>query len=371
MSKGLMQSDKQEPLPKLIRIGLGIEQPCKLPAEFDLKSLRSLAERQGVSAICFDGLQRLIDEHFIDSESVDKSLMLKWIGSVLHQEQMYNCQLEQATKLSDLWAQNGLDTLVMKGFSLGRLYPRPEHRPCSDMDCFLQWPGQVENRHEASERGNVLAEENGLKVDRSYYKNSKILQKGLTVENHQYLLPIKGSRKAKKFESHLRSWIYDGSNEYIAGTKLIAPTPFFDSIYVLAHAQEHFLNEGIALRHVCDWAMVLKAYSTKVDWGEWKKTCREYGLLSFGHAMSRLAKNICGVTIPFDCPSNEEADRRLLDDILYRKGHTSGRTAFQTRVDLVKGMFRNRWKYQVFSDTNAFMFCTRRVWGYLFDKDLD
>ena len=358
-------------LKTLIRLGLGTEQISTLTSELDLKDLLILAERQGVSAICFDGLQRLIDEHFINSELLDKSLMLKWIGGVLHQEQMFNCQLEQATRLTDLWAQNGLDTLVMKGFSLGRLYPRPEHRPCSDMDCFLQWFGQVENRREASERGNVLAEGNGVKVDRSYYKNSKILLKGLAVENHQYLLPIKGSRKAKKFEKQLRSWIYDGGNEYIADTKLMATAPYFDAVYVLAHAQEHFLNDGIVLRHVCDWAMVLKTYSTKIDWGEWKKTCQEYGLLSFGYAMSRLAKDICGVTIPFDCPSNEEADKRLLDDILYRKGHTSGRTAFQTRIDLVKGMFRNRWKYQMFSDTNAFMFCTRRVWGYLFDKDLD
>lgn len=36
----------------------------------------------------------------------------------------------------------------------------------------------------------------------------------------------------------------------------MATAPFFDAIYVLAHAQEHFLNEGIVLRHVCDWAMV-------------------------------------------------------------------------------------------------------------------
>ena len=366
-----MQNDMQGILSILIKIGLGTEQSCALPFELDLNNLRSLAERQGVSAICLDGLQRLIDEHSIDSESLDKSLRLKWIGSVLHQEQMYNCQLSQATRLADLWAQNGLDTLVMKGFSLGRLYPRPEHRPCSDMDCFLQWTGQIENRHDASERGNVLAGKNGLKVDRSYYKNSKIAQKGLTVENHQYLLPIKGSRKAKKFEQQLRSWIYDGSNDYIADTKLMVTAPFFDSVYVLAHAQEHFLNEGIVLRHVCDWAMVLKAYSSKVDWIEWEKTCQEYGLLSFGYAMSRLAKDICGVNIPFDCPCNEEVDKRLLDDILYHKGHAPGRTAFQTRIDLVKGMFRNRWKYQMFSDTNALMFCTRRVWGYLFDKDLD
>ena len=32
------------------------------------------------------------------------------------------------------------------------------------------------NGHEASEKGNVLAEENGLKVDRSYYKNCSRLR---------------------------------------------------------------------------------------------------------------------------------------------------------------------------------------------------
>lgn len=355
----------------LIRLGLGSETPGALPVVQDLKNLHRVATRQGVSAICFDGLQRLVDARIFDADSLDKSQSLQWIGSVLHQEQVFNVQLESARRLAELWDQNGLDTIVMKGISLGRLYPHPEHRPCSDMDCFLQWTGSNENLHEASERGNVIAEENDFNVDRSYYKNSKIILKGLTVENHQYLLPIKGSRKAKKMERQLRSWIYDGNNDYIAGTKLIAPTSFFDSVYVLAHAREHFLNEGILLRHICDWAMVLKAYSSKVDWNEWKKTCREYGLLPFGYAMSRLAKDICEVSIPFDCPVDDEADKRLLDDILRYKGHASDRTALQTRIDLVKGMFQNNWKYRLFSDTNVFMFCTRRVWGYLFDKDLD
>jgi hypothetical protein len=360
-----------ETLRLLIKIGLGTEQPCALPDEVNLKELRSLAERQGVAAICFDGLQRLTDEHLVDSKSLNRGMMLQWIGSTMRQEQVFNCQLAQAKKLAELWAQNGLDTLVMKGFSLSRLYPRPEHRPCSDMDCFLQWTGQTENRHEASERGNVLAEENGLKVDRSYYKNSKIVLKGLTVENHQYLLPVKGSGKAKKIERQLRSWIYDGSNDYIADTKLIATAPFFDAVYVLTHAQEHFLNEGISLRHVCDWAMVLKAHSSKVDWGEWKRVCKGYGLLSFGYAMSRLAKDMCGVIIPFECPANDEADKRLIEDILGCKEHDAGKSDLQTRFGLVKRMFQNKWKYKMFSETNAFMFCTRRVWGYLFDKDLD
>lgn len=100
--------------------------------------------------------------------------------------------------------------------------------------------------------------------------------------------------------------------------------------------------------------------------------CNEYGMLSFGYAMSRLAKKVCGVKIPFDCPVNNAADRRLLEDTLYRKVSVNGkRSNMQVRIDLVKNMFSNSWKYRLFSDTNFLMFCGRRVWGYLFDKDLD
>lgn len=186
------------------------------------------------------------------------------------------------------------------------------------------------------------------------------------------MLPVKGSGKAKRFEHELRSWIEDGNNEYIGDSRLKATSPFFDAVYVLAHAQEHFLNEGIILRHICDWAMVLKAHAGKVDWDEWKRVCKEYGMLSFGYAMSRLANRVCGVTIPFDCPKDDEADRRLLDDTLYRKACNNGkRFKIQVRINMVLNMFCNSWKYRMFSDTNFLMFCGRRVWGYLFDKDLD
>lgn len=69
------------------------------------------------------------------------------------------------------------------------------YRQCIDMDCFLMREGI-----EAYEEGNRIAKENGMTVDCKYYKHSKIILDGLTVGNHQFLLPIKGSSKAKKFE---------------------------------------------------------------------------------------------------------------------------------------------------------------------------
>lgn len=347
---------------KLISLGLGISVDNYSPSSVDWKCLLRMASQQGVLAICMDGLQRLDKENGCLA-SMPKSLRMKWIASVVQQEQVYNAQWNAAKGLAELYGKHGVDTFVLKGFSLSRLYPKPEHRPCTDMDCYLK---------DKYEEGNRVAKENGLTVDCSYYKHSKILLRGLTVENHQYLLPIKGSGKAKRFERELRLWIDNGGNEYIGGSHLKATSPFFDAVYVLAHAQEHFLNEGIILRHICDWAMVLRTHGDKVDWDEWKHVCKEYGMLSFGYAMSRLANSICGVNVPFDCPKDDEADRRLLDDTLYRKVCNNGKCSkIQVRINLVMNMFRNSWKYRMFSDTNFLMFCGRRVWGYLFDKDLD
>lgn len=327
----------------------------------------SLSLQQGVSAICFDALQKLLQEAKLRTE--EHKVKHRWIATVLRQEQSYNRQWASAKALAALFAQYGIDIYVMKGFALSRLYPKPEHRPCTDMDCFLV--NRIDGR-EAFVLGNDIAQRHGLHVDLHYYKHSKILMHGLTVENHQYLLPVKGSNKAKRFERELRQWIANDHNGYILDSKLKAPTPFFDAVYVLAHAQEHFLNEGIILRHICDWAMVLRAYKDAIDWQEWQRVCVEYGMLSFGYAMSRLAKRVCGVNIPFECPSNNEADRRLLDDTLYRKPCVAqGKSDMRVRVDLVKRMLDSRWKYKQFSDTNSLAFCFRRVCGYLFDKDLD
>lgn len=347
---------------KLISLGLDESSDSHFLQSVDWKSLWTMSSQQGVLAICLDGLQFLEKKNGYLA-SIPMHVKMQWIASVVQQEKVYNVQWYAAKSLADLYGKYAVDIYVLKGFSLSRFYPKPEHRPCTDMDCFLK---------EDYEEGNRIAKEKGLIVDCSYYKHSKILLRGLIVENHQFLLPIKGSSKAKRFERELRLWIDNGKNENIGDSQLKATSPFFDAVYVLAHAQEHFLNEGIILRHICDWAMVLKTYADKVDWSEWKNVCKKYGMLSFGYAMSRLANRVCGITIPFDCPKDDIADRRLLDDTLYRNVDSNNkRSDMQVRMELVKNMFRNNWKYRMFSDTNFLMFCGRRVWGYLFDKDLD
>lgn len=181
----------------LISFGLGERGDSHVPLAVDWECLWKMTIQQGVSSICLDGLQRL-EARNDGQAAISKPLKMLWIASVMKQERAYHGQWEAAKALAELYGKHGVDTYVLKGFSLSRLYPIPEHRPCTDMDCYLK--GEYEE-------GNRIARENGLTVDCSYYKHSKILLRGLTVENHQFLLPIKGSGKAKRFERELRSWI--------------------------------------------------------------------------------------------------------------------------------------------------------------------
>ena len=158
-----------------------------------------------------------------------------------------NAQWQSGASLAKMWHDAGLDTYVMKGFVLANMYPRPSAGYSCDMDCFLicehVWGG---------EKGNVVVESQGIDVDRSYYKNSKFYFNGLTVENHQYLLPIKGSKKAKRFEKWLREQMETKVDEYIGDSYLQVPSDMFNAVYILAHAQEHLTDlRMMRLTDVC------------------------------------------------------------------------------------------------------------------------
>jgi hypothetical protein len=55
------------------------------------------------------------------------------------------------------------------------------------------------------EQGNVITQKARTKVERDYYKHSHVSFKGLTVENHQFCIAIRGSKKTKSLERLFQS----------------------------------------------------------------------------------------------------------------------------------------------------------------------
>ncbi len=324
------------------------------------------AGSQGVDAIAYDGLQKAYETIPEVAEYLDKpenkSLKYDWFGQALSAEVKYDKQLKAASELSALWASHGIRAVVMKGFAYARFYPVPQHRYCSDLDCYLfdKW-----------EEGNRVVEDSGVKVSRGFYKNSSFTFAGLPVENHRFCSPVRGGKRRKEYEFFLRGLLDEGPLAPLDETAFLCPPPMFDTVFFMSHAQNHFLAEGgIQLRHVCDWAMLMKAYASVLDWDVFLMNCDRFGLRKFAESMSQVAKKVCGVEIPFECPVREKADDAMLEEIM---NPTCEKVEFgkgwHTRRQLVRSMLKSGWKYRLYSNQTMFGALLGSAWAYLFEKN--
>ena len=162
----------------LVRLGVGHEMGA-LEEDVDWMSVYDLSAQHGLTAVVLDGIERLP----LEKRPVKQSL-LQWIGTVMQAESQYDIQLKSAIQMAELFRQNNIRTYVLKGVVISECYPKPRHRVGGDLDCFLL---PVRGDFDAWASGNDLMKSDGYKVEDNFYKHSKFMLPGLTVENHQFM----------------------------------------------------------------------------------------------------------------------------------------------------------------------------------------
>ena len=78
--------------------------------KIDWHDVYGLAIRQGVSAILLDAISRLPND-----ERPPKFLLLQWIGQTTMMERMYARHKERIVPLAELYGQQGIRRLLLKG----------------------------------------------------------------------------------------------------------------------------------------------------------------------------------------------------------------------------------------------------------------
>ncbi len=359
----------------LLRLGLCTEEICEstfsgvlLPDDARAldsfwREVYSFGVSQGVGAVQFDGLQKVVSSGFLPPRLLPfRSLRMQWLSHSLHVERNCASQYSLASELASIYSGHGIRTVVLKGIASGLNYPDSNRRPCGDLDCFLC--GRYAD-------GNLVASCLGAHVDTSVYVHSVINYKGLTVENHQFCTGIRGSSRARSFERLLQSLLRDEGTSMIGDTSLECPSALFNALYLTHHSHRHFLLEGgIALRHLCDWGMFVSRCGSEVDWDRFLSFCDEYGLVRFASSMTRLSRDVLGVSVPssFSVGIDDEADAYLLHEILHGFESPSSESAWRHRLSLLLGISGNRRRYRMFSDESFLHDIWRLVYGFCFDR---
>lgn len=206
---------------------------------------------QGVTAVVFDFVKTLPK-----SEAPDMALLMKWLSAATALEQSMRRMQMTAEEFAEEMEKRDIPVVVLKGLAFAQYYPNPLHRECGDLDCYMLGK---------KEEGDRIVVEMGGIMEEAGYKHSHLYYKGLTIENHCFFTDFDDTLTGKLTERVLGELIQE-EHTYIGKSKLRCPSVNFNVLFLLKHAQGHFIDEGIRMRHVLDWALFLKGEQEKVDW---------------------------------------------------------------------------------------------------------
>lgn len=258
------------------------------------------AQRQSMLGVFMDGVERAV----ASGETKPKCL-IQWIGQVMALENRNKLLDAKAAELTNMFADDGYRSCILKGQGVAKLYPHPYRRQCGDIDIWVE-----------GGREKILSY---LKA--KYKIGSPVIHhvdvdifNGISVEVHFVpsfaYSPFRYHKFKKFFSQGAQSQFNNYSNEW----GFVMPTTEFNVVYSLMHIFHHVLHEGIGLRQLLDYYYILRAFNGSKN--IIMSTLDALGLAKFAAAVMYVEETFFDLEENYMlCPANESLGKFLLEEI--------------------------------------------------------
>ena len=316
-------------------------------------NVMAVAEQQTVTALVFDTLSR-------QKVGIEKKVVLNYtnkLSRIHRKNQLFNATLQEFARRCE---QHHISYIVMKGQTVGGLYPVPTLRIPGDID-FL-----IKDEYETCKRQIELAF--GVKLPQVIMeKEISYTWNNVLFELHDTLL-VFGSKKNMDYWRQLTDEAWEEScHVMIDNTRVRTLPPTLNAVYLFLHLFFHLIREGVALRQLCDWAVFLKAYSNDIDRRKLAQIIEqldiEKAFLAFGYILINDL-GLAPAAFPLKVSQEDAAWRtKILSDIF--KGGNFGKKNHHTKNSLLfklettKIAIKNSFRYHALAPTETKMLIPR------------
>ena len=242
-----------------LRYSLGKkENMSRMVAGMDWQELYSFASKQALLGLCFEGIERLGEEYpeELRLNPIGRELLMTWMGKAQQIRRQNRKVNAVAGKLFSMLREDGLRCCVLKGQGNALMYPNPYSRTSGDIDVWID---------ASRERIMEYAQKKFELEDDIRLQHLETSLDGVPVELHFFPCsmnnPIYHARLQKWFRrnadlqcSHIVE-LPDGAGD------IAIPTTAFNVIYQLTHLYHHFFDEGIGMRQIIDYFLVVNDFS--------------------------------------------------------------------------------------------------------------
>lgn len=231
----------------LLKIAVGAEYKFPSDVSADIwQQIFDISQKQTLTGIVYMAIEKLPQE-----KRPPKELLLKWHITCEYIKKR-NLQLDAAAaRISQKFKEEGFRNAILKGQGIAQLYPRPEYRISGDIDIWLE-----------GDRKEILGYVRKFVPDckPQYHHVDFPVLKEVEIEVHftpSFLNNFVTNRLMQRFFAQHADEVFDNTITTSAGELLHVPTLCFNRIYILQHIYKHLFDEGIGLRQMLDYYMVL------------------------------------------------------------------------------------------------------------------
>lgn len=302
-----------------------------IPDKETWNTLMLMAAKQSLTGILFSGIERLPKDQW-----PPQNVIFQWMGDVTLIENRNRLTSKACQDLCRQLEKDGFQCCVMKGQANYAYYPSElrNRRTCGDIDV---WTCPIENGELKSEnfQRKVLEYLKGkYELTGLCWLHANIThESGVPVEVHFFPSFMNSPIKNRRFLKYFSNIKECSCLKDIDGIQIPAMKIDYDVIYQMNHIYRHLIDEGVGLRQVLDYYMLLKAWYKEN--GSKKKedvvqTIRHLGMGRFASAlMYVLQKVFCMPDEWLLCEPSEKHGQFLLNEIMIAGnfGHDDPRMA--------------------------------------------
>ena len=230
-------------------------------ARMDWQELYSFASQQALLGLCFEGIERLGKEYpeELKQNPIGRELLMTWMGKA-QQISRQNMKVNAvAGKLFAMLREDGFRCCILKGQGNALMYPNPYSRTPGDIDVWV---------NASREQITEYAKKHFELGDDIRYQHIETSVDGVPVELHFFPCsmnnPIYHARLQKWFKRNVDLQCSNVVGLPDGAGDIAIPTTAFNVVYQLTHLYHHFFDEGIGMRQIIDYFLVVNDFSKNV-----------------------------------------------------------------------------------------------------------
>lgn len=275
-----------------------------LPVVPDWQQLVRLARIHGVEPLVYDAALRLPA-----GQAPDKALAMQMKQVCLYQMQQQTIWLPRIKAAVEALRKAGIEPVLLKGFGLADLYPKPYLRSWGDADI---WVG-IANYHAGCKALREAFPE-AIHHDEEYEELKHygiVFPDGNAIELHRVAMDFLTPEEASYWQTlevlTLTSAAGNAAEDapFALDGLIRTPSEPFNLLFVFLHMWEHFCGSGMPLKQVLDIALLVQRDylplpdDRKKRYDEYLLThLRRFRLMEAWHLVAYVVQYVTGITLP-------------------------------------------------------------------------